>query len=288
MMNIKHTGILYIVATPIGNLQDISLRAIEILQNVSCIAAEDTRYSKHLLQHLAITTPLISLHEHNEETRASQLIGRLQQGESIALISDAGTPLISDPGYILVKQVKNAGISVVPIPGPCALIAALSVSGLPTDRFVFEGFLPSKIKLRKERLEALQSESRTLIFYEAPHRILESLQTMQQVFGRDRQMVLARELTKLFETVQSGSIGEIVDWVMQDENQQRGEMIVLVEGMKVISKTERMVSHDKVLVTLLETLPLKQAAEIAAKMTGERKNDLYERALKLKSSNDCH
>src|SRR5579862_5026041 len=163
MKKINHLGTLYIVATPIGNLKDISLRAIEVLQNVDCIAAEDTRHSRHLLQHLAIKTPLLSLHAHNEEARVGPLIERLQRGESIALISDAGTPLISDPGSILVKKIKNAGISVVPIPGPCALIAALSVSGLPTDRFIFEGFLPTKTKLRKERLEALLSEPRTLI-----------------------------------------------------------------------------------------------------------------------------
>lgn len=281
----NHSGTLYIVATPIGNLKDISQRAIEILHNVACIAAEDTRHSKQLLQHLAITTPLISLHEHNEETRANQLINRLQQGESIALISDAGTPLISDPGYILVKEVKKADIPVVPIPGPCALIAALSVSGLPTDRFIFEGFLPSKAKLRKERLETLQSESRTLIFYEAPHRILESLQAMQEVFGPDRQMVLARELTKLFETIRSGTINEIVDWVMKDENQQRGEIIVLVEGAQIPSAEEiSVVSHDKILMALLEDLPLKQAVEIAAKITGQRKNDLYEQALSIKQN----
>lgn len=282
-MNINQSGILYIVATPIGNLKDITQRAIETLQNVNCIAAEDTRHSKRLLQHLAIITPLISLHEHNEVERASQVIDRLRQGESIALISDAGTPLISDPGAILVQQVKNAGFQVVPIPGPCAAITALSVAGLPTDRFVFEGFLPAKPKLRKERLEVLRSESRTIIFYEAPHRILDSLQAMQQVLGRDRQMVLARELTKLFETVRSGTIGEIIDQVTQDDNQQRGEIIVLVSGVEVVSTVEGVVSSDKILITLLETLPLKQATEIAAKITGERKNDLYQRALQFKN-----
>ncbi len=282
MMNINHSGILYIVATPIGNLKDITQHAIEILQSVDCIAAEDTRHSQHLLKHLSITTPLISLHEHNEEERAHQLISRLRKGESLALISDAGTPLISDPGYILVSKVKNAHIPVVPIPGPCAAIAALSVAGLPTDRFVFEGFLPAKTKLRHERLEALQSESRTLVFYESPHRILNSLQTMCQVFGPDRSMVLARELTKIFETVRSGTIGEITEWVTQDENQQRGEIIVLVAGIEAISIPENTVFSDKVLNVLLETLPLKQATEIAAKITGERKNDLYHRALQLK------
>lgn len=283
-MNINHSGILYIVATPIGNLKDITQRAIETLQNVNCIAAEDTRHSKRLLQHLAITTPVVSLHEHNEVERARQLIERLRQGEAIALISDAGTPLISDPGYILVQQVKKAGFPVVPIPGPCAAIAALSVAGLPTDHFVFDGFLPAKSKLRKERLEVLRAESRTIIFYEAPHRILDSLQAMQQVFGPERQMVLARELTKLFETVIAGTIEEIIDWVTQDDNQQRGEIIVLVSGMEVVSSVKEGVSSDKILITLLETLPLKQATEIAAKITGERKNDLYQRALQLKNN----
>lgn len=282
-MKINDPGILYIVATPIGNLKDISQRAIEVLQAVNCIAAEDTRHSKHLLQHLGISTPLISLHEHNEHLRANQLIERLRQGESIALISDAGTPLISDPGYVLVKDVKDANLSVVPIPGPCALIAALCASGLPTDRFVFEGFLPSKPKLRKQHLESLQSETRTLIFYEAPHRILESIKTLHDVFGADRQMVLARELTKKFETIQSGKISDIMNWVSHDENQQRGEMIILVEGAKAVPVSDNQVSYDKILTILLENLPLKQASEITAKITGERKNDVYTRALEIKS-----
>lgn len=282
-MKINDPGILYIVATPIGNLKDISQRAIEVLQAVNCIAAEDTRHSKHLLQHLGISTPLISLHEHNEHLRANQLIERLRQGESIALISDAGTPLISDPGYVLVKDVKDANLSVVPIPGPCALIAALCASGLPTDRFVFEGFLPSKPKLRKQHLESLQSETRTLIFYEAPHRILESIKTLHDVFGADRQMVLARELTKKFETIQSGKISDIMNWVSHDENQQRGEMIILVEGAKAVPVSDNQVSYNKILTILLENLPLKQASEITAKITGERKNDVYTRALEIKS-----
>lgn len=281
-MKINHPGILYIVATPIGNLKDISQRAIEVLQSVDCIAAEDTRHSGHLLQHLGLNKPLISLHEHNEEKRAGELIARLQQGESIALISDAGTPLISDPGYLLVKLVKEAGMRVVPIPGPCALIAALSVSGLPTDRFVFEGFLPSKAKVRKEQLEALRLESRTLIFYEAPHRILESLRAMEQVFGADRQMVLARELTKMFETVKSGSIHEIINEITQDENQERGEIIVLVAGAKVIFEEETGFSSLKILSTLVDTLPVKQAVELTSQITGDKKNDLYQKALQIR------
>ncbi|MCD6038724.1 MAG: rRNA ((1402)-2-O)-methyltransferase [Gammaproteobacteria bacterium] len=278
----NHPGILYVVATPIGNLKDISQRAIEVLQSVNCIAAEDTRHSKHLLKRLAITVPLISLHEHNEKERANQLIKRLCHGESMALISDAGTPLISDPGYILVKEVKNAGIQVVPIPGPCAAIAALSVAGLPTDRFIFEGFLPSKAKLRKERLEGLQFESRTLIFYEAPHRILASLQAIREVFGSDRQITLARELTKVFETIRSGKIEEIIDWVERDPDQQRGEIIVLVEGVQVIPTIKNSVSSDKILKILLEILPVTQAVEIAFKVTDKKKNELYKRALQLK------
>lgn len=281
-MNINHSGILYIVATPIGNLKDITQRAIETLQQVSCIAAEDTRHSKRLLQHLAISKPLVSLHEHNEAERAQQLIGRLRQGETIALISDAGTPLISDPGYILVKQVKNAGFQVVPIPGPCAAIAALSVAGLPTDRFVFEGFLPAKPQLREAQLQRLQSELRTIIFYEVPHRILSSLRAMKLVFGDDRPVVFARELTKLFETIKSGTIAELIDWVTQDNNQQRGEIIMIVAGAKVVSTVSDIAAVDTILRILLIALPLKQATDIAAQITGKRKNELYQRALQLK------
>lgn len=280
-MKINQFGKLYIVATPIGNLQDISQRAIDILKTVDCIAAEDTRYSQYLLTHFAIKTPLISLHEHNESERLEQLINRLQQGESIALISDAGTPLISDPGYLIVREVRKVGIQVVPVPGACAAIAALSASGLPTDRFVFEGFLPVKTKSRVARLMALQAEERTIIIYEAPHRILDLLQEMHDVFGEDRPVVLARELTKVYETIKSGALKEIIDWVEQDSNQQRGEIIVLVEGVQVISSQENKVSTDKVLAILLEVLPLKSAAEIAAKITGERKNELYQRALQI-------
>ena len=282
-MNINHSGILYIVATPIGNLKDITQRAIETLQNVNCIAAEDTRHSQHLLQYLGISVPLIPLHEHNEVQRVPKLIDRLQRGESIALVSDAGTPLISDPGYILVRQVRKAGFQVVSVPGPCAAIAALSVAGLPTDRFVFEGFLPAKPALRKERLALLRFEPRTIIFYEAPHRLRDSLQSMQEILGHGRQMVLARELTKLFETVKSGTIEEIIAWVAQDNNQQRGEIVLLVEGVKVASTLDSVISHDKILTYLLEVLPLAQATEMTAKITGRRRNDLYQRALQLKS-----
>ena len=279
-MNINNQGILYIVATPIGNLKDMSARAIEVLNTVACIAAEDTRHSASLLQYFNIATPKLSLHEHNERERTAKLTERLLQGESIALISDAGTPLISDPGYYLVREVRALGIRVVPIPGPCAAIVALSASGLPTDRFIFEGFLPVKTKGRVDRLTSLQREARTMIFYEAPHRILDLLIDMQTVFGDDRQVVIARELTKVYETIRAGSLSEICEWVRGDTNQQRGEIVVLLEG------TTESIAHipsQEVLSLLLENLPLKQAVEIASKITGDRKNELYELALLIKN-----
>lgn len=279
-MNLNNLGILYIVATPIGNLQDMSLRAIDVLKSVNWVAAEDTRHSASLLQHYAITTPTFSLHDHNEREQTSTLLQRLQQGESIALISDAGTPLISDPGYFLVREARLLGIQVVPIPGPCAAIVALSAAGLPTDRFIFEGFLPAKTKGRVDRLTALRSESRTMIFYEAPHRILDLLEDIQTVFGQDRIVVVARELTKKFETIRSGEIAELIEWVKQDPNQQRGEMVVLVAG---VTEPVANIPGQEVLLLLLEHLPLKQAVEIAAKITGERKNELYEMALLIKN-----
>lgn len=282
-MKINDIGTLYIVATPIGNLQDITLRAIEILKTVDCIAAEDTRHSKPLLQHYLIKTPTISLHEHNEEERTQQLLKRLTQGESIALISDAGTPLISDPGYILVKNARASGVHIVPIPGACAAIAALSASGLATDRFVFEGFLPAKTKQRKQILETMRDDTRTLIYYEAPHRILDLLDDMQAIFGSLREVVLARELTKLFETIHQGTVAELIEWVKQDANQQRGELVVLVAGAAPKESDQPAeVSALHVLKILVESLPLKQAVELAAKITGERKNRLYEIALTMK------
>lgn len=278
-MKINHFGTLYVVATPLGNLQDMSFRAIEILQTVNCIAAEDTRHSFSLLKHFSIKTPMVSLHEHNERERAVILLDRLTQGESIALISDAGTPLISDPGYFIVREARALGISVVPIPGSCAAIAAISAAGLPTDRFVFEGFLPNKTKSRKERLDALTKESRTMIFYEAPHRILGLLRDLQRHFGHERTCVLARELTKVFETIHSATLGEMVSWVENDENQQRGEMVLMLEGSEEKPLIEKEIKYDHVLEVLMDALPLKQAVEIAAKITGQRKNDVYKRAL---------
>jgi 16S rRNA (cytidine1402-2'-O)-methyltransferase len=280
-MNRNSVGILYIVATPIGNLQDMSLRAIETLKGVAGIVAEDTRHSQQLLQHFSIQTPVVALHEHNERDRTQQLLQRLQQGEDLALISDAGTPLISDPGYYLVRELQLAGMKVVPIPGACAAIAALSAAGLATDRFIFEGFLPAKAGAREHRLTELRDENRTLIFYEAPHRVLETLQAMLAVFGPERRVVLARELTKLFETIKSAPLQELVEWVSADPNQQRGEIVILVEGLKVVADAA-LKEMRRILTTLLADLPLKQAVELTAKITGLKKNEVYALALKIK------
>jgi 16S rRNA (cytidine1402-2'-O)-methyltransferase len=282
-MKRHQVGTLYIVATPIGNLQDMTLRAVEVLQKVDYIAAEDTRHSLPLLKHFAIKTPTISLHEYNERERADELLKRLQLGESIALISDAGTPLISDPGYFLVREARGLDICVVPVPGACAAIAALSVSGLPTDRFIFEGFLPVKSMARQERLYALLHESRTIIFYEAPRRILDFLKDIEKVMGEDRQIVLARELTKIFETICTGSPSELITWIEKDSNQQRGEMVVLLEGAQKNKNSEEL-AVEQVLSILLAELPLKQAVDLATKITRNKKNDIYDRALQMKNN----
>jgi len=236
-------GSLYVVATPIGNLDDISARALKVLRDVSLIAAEDTRHSLRLMQHFGITTPLGACHEHNERDEGSRFIQRLLAGEDVALISDAGTPLISDPGYHLVRQARAAGVRVIPVPGACALIAALSAAGLPSDRFIFEGFLPAKAVGRRSRLELLKEEPRTLIFYEAPHRILECLQDLELVFGPDRPALLARELTKTFETLKGLPLSELRAFVEGDSNQQRGECVVLVAGWTA-PETEEAVSSE--------------------------------------------
>lgn len=273
-------GSLYVVATPIGNLDDISARALNILRGVALIAAEDTRHSARLMQHFGISTPLAACHEHNERDQGGRFLARLQAGEDVALISDAGTPLISDPGYHLVRQARAAGIAVVPVPGACALIAALSAAGLPSDRFIFEGFLPAKAAGRRARLEQVKEEPRTLIFYEAPHRILECLQDMQAVFGDERPALLARELTKTFETLKGMPLAELAAWVAADSNQQRGECVVLVAGWQA-PEGEEAVSAEamRVLNLLLAEMPLKRAAALAAEITGVRKNLLYQVAL---------
>jgi 16S rRNA (cytidine1402-2'-O)-methyltransferase len=277
-------GVLYIVATPIGNLADMSKRAVDVLNSVDRIAAEDTRRSGRLLQHYAIQTPMFALHEHNERELAPRLLQQLEQGQSLALISDAGTPLISDPGYKLVHLARAAGAKVVPIPGPSALIAALSVSGLPTDHFVFEGFLPSKQLARKARLEALRSESRTLVFYEASHRVLDCLKDMQVVFGVERFAVLARELTKQFETIRGDSLQNLLRWVSDDPNQQKGEFVILVEGQPPAEGHAVDAEAERILNVLREELPIKTAAKLAARITGLNKRALYERALQLKDA----
>lgn len=281
-MNINHFGTLYVVATPIGNLGDMSPRAVETLKSVDCIAAEDTRHSAPLLQHFLIGTKTIALHEHNEREYTVKLLERLKAGESIALISDAGTPLINDPGYFLVREARRVGIRVVPIPGPSAVIAALSVSGLPTDKFCYEGFLPAKSKNRLNQLELLRYETRTIVFYETPHRILESMEDMLKVFGPDREVVLARELTKIYETIYSATLSHLVEWVRNDANQQRGEIVLMVKGTDAIPTEAEAISLDHVLTTLLAELPLKQAVDLAIKITRKRKNDVYQRALQLK------
>lgn len=274
------TAALYIVATPIGNLADISARAIEVLSSVDLIAAEDTRHSKFLLQHHGITTATISLHEHNEQQRSEMLLLRIMQGESIALISDAGTPLISDPGFRLVTMAREQGIKVIPIPGACAVITALSASGLSAERFAFEGFLPPKATARRQVLERLQHETRTLIFYESPKRIVASLQDMLLVFGGERRACLARELTKMFETLVTLPLIELVEAVSNDPNQQKGEIVLLVEGQdKVVDSDEMEV--ERVLQLLLAEMPLKQAATLAASILGMKKNKAYDIALKL-------
>ncbi len=273
-------GTLFVVATPIGNLDDLSARALKVLGDVSLIAAEDTRHSARLMQHFGIGTPLAACHEHNERDEGNRFIERLLAGDDVALISDAGTPLISDPGYHLVRQARAAGIRVVPVPGACALIAALSAAGLPSDRFVFEGFLPAKTVGRRARLELVREEPRTLIFYEAPHRILECLQDMREVFGGERQALLARELTKTFETLQGMPLDQLCEWVAADANQQRGECVVLVAGWQA-PEDEAAVGVEalRVLDLLLAEMPLKRAAALAAQITGVRKNLLYQTAL---------
>lgn len=278
-------GILYIVATPIGNLADITERALQTLRDVQMIAAEDTRHSARLLAHHSITTRCIALHEHNERNAAPGIISRLEQGDSIALISDAGTPLISDPGFYLVREVQNAGYRVVPIPGASALIAALSVAGLPSDRFSFEGFLPSKREARRRALEALARETRTLIFYESTHRIFDSLHDIAEAFGADRQAAVVREITKTFETAHRDSLGALCEWMAADDNQRRGEFVVLVHGFEGEQSLERVeIDPMQLLQELMLLQPPKKAAAIVAKVTGLKKNALYEMGLSLKAN----
>jgi 16S rRNA (cytidine1402-2'-O)-methyltransferase len=273
---------LYITATPIGNLNDISLRALEILKSVDFIAAEDTRHSQKLLQHYGITTPLISYHEHNERESVNYLLDKLKSGQSLALISDAGTPCISDPGYHLIKAVLESNIKIIPIPGACAAVSALSASGLPSDRFVFEGFLSSSQSARKNRLKLLLTETRTMIFYEAPHRIEDFLKDITEIFGESREATFARELTKTFETVYKSNLKNLYNFVIKDLNQQKGECVIIVSGIAEEEIDQHQFNQAKLLLkTLLADLPLKKAVKISAELFSVSKNDLYDEALKL-------
>lgn len=272
---------LYVVATPIGNLQDMSPRAIDTLKQVDLIAAEDTRHSAHLMQQFGITTPMLAVHEHNERQRSEMIVERLQTGASIALISDAGTPLISDPGFHLVAAVRAAGFAVVPIAGPSALIAALSVAGVATDKFTFMGFLPAKTSHRCQVLANIQDISHTHVFYESPHRILASVADMITVLGEERHIVVARELTKTFETIKDGSLAVVKDWLTADTNQQRGEFVVIVTGAPETETKVMDTETDKLLQILLAELPIKKAAAMAAQLTEHKKKSLYDRALQL-------
>ncbi|HGD3318568.1 TPA: 16S rRNA (cytidine(1402)-2'-O)-methyltransferase [Proteus mirabilis] len=273
------TSTLYIVPTPIGNLGDITHRALDVLSHVDLIAAEDTRHTGLLLQHFAINARLFALHDHNEQQKADQLISKLQQGLSIALVSDAGTPLINDPGYHLVNQCRKNGIKVVPLPGACAAITALSAAGLPSDRFCYEGFLPAKTKSRQDCLRDLAQEPRTLIFYESTHRLLDSLADMVTVWGEARYIVLARELTKTWETIQGMPVGELLNWVREDENRRKGEMVLIVEGYQKPQEDHFAPEVLRTLAILQKELPLKKAAAVTAEIYGVKKNALYKHVI---------
>lgn len=276
---------LFVVATPIGHLDDMTFRAVEVLKSVTVIAAEDTRQSIHLLRHFNISTPLTACHDHNENFIIDQLISRLQKGENIALVSDAGTPLISDPGFKLVRAAQENGIRVTPIPGACAAIAALSSVGLPSDRFSFEGFLPSKSSQRLLQLEKLKNETQTLIFYEAPHRILASVKDMLQVFGADRPVGFAREITKTFETIKKMTLADLVPFIEKDHNQQKGEIVLVIGGATKEVDLDQL-KLDQLLTRLLEDLSVKAASQLAADLTGVKKKIAYQRALELTAEQD--
>ncbi|QGM80293.1 16S rRNA (cytidine(1402)-2'-O)-methyltransferase [Otariodibacter oris] len=274
------SGILYIVATPIGNLADITQRALNIFKSIDLIAAEDTRHSGLLLSHYGIKKPFFALHDHNEQQKVNTLVEKLQDGLNIALISDAGTPLISDPGFHLVRHCRQEGIKVVPIPGPCAAITALCSSGIASDRFCFEGFLPAKTKGRCDKLTSLLEETRTMIFYESTHRILDSLIDIQKIFGTNRYIVMARELTKTWETIHGSEVGELIDWVNEDLNRIKGEIVLIIEGASVSSnKDDISPQATKLLGILSKELPLKKAASIVAESFGYKKNELYQYGL---------
>jgi 16S rRNA (cytidine1402-2'-O)-methyltransferase len=276
-------GVLYVIATPIGNLGDLPPRAREALATASVVAAEDTRHTGQLLHALGLERPLVSLHEHNEAARADELVARVAGGEVVALVSDAGTPLVSDPGFLVVRAARRAGLRVSPIPGPCAAVAALACAGLPSDRFCFEGFLPARAAARQARLETLATEARTLVLYEAPQRIEASLADLAKVLGPDREATVARELTKLHETLYHGTLGELAALAGTEPNLARGEIVIVVAGAPAAA-AEATPDVDRVLRILLAELPVSQAATLAAAITGARRNDCYGRALALREA----
>ena len=276
---------LYVVATPIGNLSDITLRALEVLGVADTVAAEDTRNTRHLLQHHGITDArLLALHQHNERAAAEKVIALLQQGQNVALVTDAGTPAVSDPGAVLVEAVRDAGFRVIPVPGASAAVTALSASGLSSPHFLFYGFLPNKSAARRNVLQALAEHPYTLVFYEAPHRILECAEDLYAVLGPDREIVFAREITKLFESIHRCKLKEAMDWLQSDPNNQRGEFVLMVSGAAVREGLDA--ETERTLGLLLEELPLKQAVQLAVKITGANKNELYQRALTLKAGSE--
>ena len=279
-MSTEH-GKLYVVATPIGNLDDVSPRAGRVLAQANVIAAEDTRHSGRLLQHLGVSTELVACHDHNERAVVDGLVARLLRGDDVALISDAGTPLLNDPGYLLVNQAHAHGIEVVCVPGPSAITAALSVCGLPVNRFAFEGYLPEKSTARRTLLQQLVHEARTLVFFETPHRIERALQDLVTVFGSERRAAIARELTKRFETVRRDTLGGLLAWIRAGAEQQRGEFVIVVEGAASMpGPDDEELRH--MLGTLLKLLSVKDAAAVAAELTGRPRNELYALALKMK------
>lgn len=273
-------GALYVVATPIGNLGDMTYRAVQILCSVDRIAVEDTRHSAKLFQYYRISTPSTALHEHNERQIAQRIIDNIKDGEVWALISDAGTPVVSDPGYYLIKRAREQGVKIIPLPGANAAIVALCASGMASDRFVFDGFLPAKHTARKNYLQGLKNETRTMIFYESPHRIQDSMRDMVDAFGENRKALFARELTKTYETIEQNTLQALLQWIDSDPHQRKGEMVVIVSGAEAPAD-EAALASDRVLQLLLQELSVKQAASLTAKITGEKKNLLYRRALEL-------
>jgi len=281
-------GTLYIVATPIGNLDDLTIRAGKVLASVDLVVAEDTRRTGQLLQHLGLRKPMLTLHDHNEREQVRRVLAELNAGRDLALVSDAGTPLISDPGYIVVRDARASGIRVVPVPGPSALITALCAAGLPTDRFLFAGFLPPKRAGRRAQLEALRREAATLVFYESPHRIMDTLDDMVEVMGGEREIVVARELTKAFETFYTGTLEQVRAQLRADPNATRGEFVLVLRGASPDEQGEclQAMDVDRMLRRLLEDMPVRKAAGILADITGISKNELYQRALALKAPRD--